>query len=326
MKKTHVTIVLSLLLIVAALLWQRFVDSGTVEGFQTLPTGSQTVTDFVIYSDMATIMEKLPFLHTNFNELNMYETAGLTSPLTMMPTSTPTSTINLRNLITSDTTPSLISFKLKSSITGPIDQTAVDALNSASTSLLGSAGKIAFKTSNGNLYPSIVLSSGASSTVANGGSSATTPPADGYYTTDAPTTFSKLYVKTVSGTTTLFFIPNAINTSACGKIIPTTVTNLLPAATFATLTNTQVATCTDLPASPANGYYKSSDTTDTAVYFVASNSSGMIGKWNVNDTTTPTCPGKTYPTYATVSSTLPADTLTSIPLWGNDLNICSVIP
>ncbi len=249
MRKTHVTIVLSLLLILAALLLQRWVG-GTREGFQgsTLPTGTQTVTDFVIYSNMNTIAEKLPFLHTSFTDVNLYDTASLTSPLTMAPTGTPSSTINLRNLITSDSVNKLIVFKLKTAITGPIDQTAVDALNDASTNLFGAPGKIAFKTTNGNLYPSIVLPAPTTPTPPATPPATPSTPADDYYNSDDPTDTTLYYIKTVSGATTKYTVNTAtINTAACGKTIPTITNTKIPAATLAAITTSQPATCTDLP-------------------------------------------------------------------------------
>jgi hypothetical protein len=153
MRESHYVIGIALLLLVLALIW-----GPAVEGFQTaapLPTGTQTVTDFVIYAPMNTIAEKLPFLHSNFTIVNSYATTGLTPPLTMIPTTGATKFMDMRELITSDNVPKLYSFKLKSAITGPIDQSAVDALNSASTTLFGATGKIAYLTSNGNLFPSI---------------------------------------------------------------------------------------------------------------------------------------------------------------------------
>lgn len=248
MRKTHVTIVLSLLLILAALLLQRWAG-GTREGFQaaTLPTGTQTVTDFVIYASLNKIMDKLPFLHTNFTEFNAYPINGLTTPLTMMPTTvTPTRT-DLR-LIAGDGVEKLYSFKLKSAITGPIDQTAVEALNNASSALFDGPGKIAFKTMNGNLYPSIVLPATAAPAP-----TPATPPAtpttltDGFYKSDATTDTTLYYIKTVAGTTTKYTVNTAtVNTAACGKTVPTTGTTTT-AASLAAITTSQVATCADLP-------------------------------------------------------------------------------
>lgn len=154
MKETHYVIGVSLFLLVLALIWRP-----TVEGFQAastpLPTGTQTVTDFVIYAPMNTIAEKLPFLHTNFSIVSSYATTGLTSPLTMIPTSGATEVMKTSDLIPSDNQPKLYTFKLKTAITGPIDQSSVEALNYASESLFGAKNKIAYLTSNGNLFPSI---------------------------------------------------------------------------------------------------------------------------------------------------------------------------
>lgn len=147
------------------------------EGFQTtLPTGSQTVTDFVIFADMNTIVEKLPFLHTNFTNVDKIDMTGLSTPLTSFPeTVAKTSFMNLNSLIPSDNVQSLYRFKLKAAIVGPIDKAAVDALDAASQSMFGAPGKIAFRTSGGALYPSIALP--AAPAGGSGGSPAPAPAA-----------------------------------------------------------------------------------------------------------------------------------------------------
>jgi hypothetical protein len=268
-KNTLYVIGISLFLIVVALIWRP-----NVEGFQTstLPTGSQTVTDFVIYSDMNTIMEKLPFLHTNFTDINIYETSALTGTLTMMPTTVTPTTISLSNMITNNSVPKLYSFKLKSSITGPIDQSSVDALNNASTSLFGATGKIAFKTINGNLYPSIMLPSAAAapttsstsatpstssapatSSTSEASSTSSTPttmsPTDDFYKSDDPTDMNIYYLKTVAGVQTKYTIPSTVNSTACApKMVPEYASaKTLAADILAAITPTMTAACTDLP-------------------------------------------------------------------------------
>lgn len=155
MKRAHVILVISLALLLLSLVFGKRVD-----GFQNpLPTGNVTITHFVIYSSLNTIIEKLPFVHSNFTKVSSYDTANLSlvnGKVVQTPTGNPALFKDMSNLVPGSGERKMWAFELKESIVGPLDQSSIDALEDASKQLFGSVGKIAFRNNLGRLYPSIV--------------------------------------------------------------------------------------------------------------------------------------------------------------------------
>lgn len=180
MKRAHIVLVVSLALLLLSLVFGK-----RVEGFQNpLPTGNVTITHFVIYSSLNTIIEKLPFVHSNFTKVASYDTANLSlvnGKVVQTPAENPALFKDMSNLVPGSGERKMWAFELKESIVGPLDQSSVDALEDASKQLFGSTGKIAFRTNLGRLFPSITpdpADVGTGGTNATSATSATTATGD----------------------------------------------------------------------------------------------------------------------------------------------------
>jgi hypothetical protein len=311
----------SVALIVGALMWFYYrCDAPISEGFQAnLPTAAVTITGFVIYSNINTIMQKIPFVQSSFSDVFKYDPTTLTSPVASL-SGTGTLFQNLTNLVTSDAVDSLYSFKLKSVITGMITQTEIDTLNNVSKELFGTTGRIAYVTSTGALFPNIVLPTAVTSTATSiGSSTGTTPLANKYYKDNSNTLY-------FYDGTKFWRIP--FNDRICpSKLIPPiTSTQVLPlsdpppAAQVAPLTSAQ---CSLLP--PPTGYYKESN----KGYLIYT--SGTTSTYYPLPNTTFTCPGKTIPalTDPTINSITPEQLAAMYPTGAQLLdatNCATILP
>jgi hypothetical protein len=242
-KKNLVIFLTAVAFLVLALLWSKQVDGFQDATTNPLPQGTVTITHFVIYASLQSIIEKLPFVHSNFNRVSSYNTTDLAvqnGKVNQTPTTTPAEFKSLENLVPSSPDRKLWAFELKQQIVGPLSQSDVDALMDASNQLFQNKNKIAFRTSTGRLFPSIEPD-------ARDVASATTIQ-DGYYKSSTDTTDTKLYyVRTVSGSTTKVVVQPTL--TCTGKTIPTyaSATQTLTAAQLAAATGSADAVCADLP-------------------------------------------------------------------------------
>ena len=146
MKNSSIVIIISFFLIAFIFLYKE----DQIDGF-ALPTSQVTIRGFRIYAAMDVIASKLPFVHTNFEQIKVV--GGGVSPWT--PGS-----------ITTDSTPKLYEFILKTPIEQRLTDVMMTNIQAASTKLFFRPDAIGYLISDGTVYPttSTVLTAPPTST------------------------------------------------------------------------------------------------------------------------------------------------------------------
>jgi len=138
MKASSITIIVSLLLIGFLFLYNT--GSDTTEGFAgNLPTSAVTITGFRIYSSLATISSKLPFVHTNFSQIKDVASGSVSWTAQTMP---------------NDPAQKLYEFVLGESLRITLDEQMMTEIKAASIQLFNREDALGYITSTGDVYPS----------------------------------------------------------------------------------------------------------------------------------------------------------------------------